>query len=114
MSVEPMTEPAVADQINQLGALMSKGAVKEAADLLAHLRSRWRHDTRDFSAGDVSRLQQQAKAVNEALISEVDATLENTFGYSSFRPGQREIIEAAVTGQDCIGIMPTGAGKSLT
>lgn len=39
--------------------------------------------------------------------------LKNTFGYSSFRRGQREIIEHIAGGQDVLGIMPTGAGKSL-
>src|SRR5947209_8152962 len=36
------------------------------------------------------------------------------FGYQTFRPGQREIIDAVLAGRDCIGVMPTGAGKSLT
>jgi ATP-dependent DNA helicase RecQ len=36
------------------------------------------------------------------------------FGIRKFRPGQRELIEAVLTGRDAIGIMPTGAGKSLT
>jgi ATP-dependent DNA helicase RecQ len=36
------------------------------------------------------------------------------FGIREFRPGQRDLIEAALTGRDAIGIMPTGAGKSLT
>jgi ATP-dependent DNA helicase RecQ len=40
--------------------------------------------------------------------------LESVFGYSEFRPGQREIIDAVLAGRDCIGLMPTGAGKSLT
>jgi len=40
--------------------------------------------------------------------------LESLFGYETFRPGQREIIDAVLTGRDCIGLMPTGAGKSLT
>ena len=40
--------------------------------------------------------------------------LESVYGYSTFRPGQREIIEAVLAGRDCIGLMPTGAGKSLT
>jgi ATP-dependent DNA helicase RecQ len=40
--------------------------------------------------------------------------LENVFGYTDFRPGQRTIIEAVLAGRDCIGVMPTGAGKSLT
>src|SRR5206468_2932691 len=40
--------------------------------------------------------------------------LETIFGYREFRPGQRRIIDAVLTGRDCIGVMPTGAGKSLT
>ncbi len=40
--------------------------------------------------------------------------LRSVFGYESFRPGQREVIEAVLAGRDCIALMPTGAGKSLT
>ena len=40
--------------------------------------------------------------------------LKSLFGYQAFRPGQREIIDAVLAGRDCIGLMPTGAGKSLT
>lgn len=40
--------------------------------------------------------------------------LRDVFGYDEFRPGQRLIIEAVLEGQDSIGVMPTGAGKSLT
>lgn len=36
------------------------------------------------------------------------------FGIHGFRPGQREIIEAVFRGRDVLGILPTGAGKSLT
>src|SRR5256885_2942652 len=36
------------------------------------------------------------------------------FGVQTFRPGQRELIEAALTGRDALGILPTGGGKSLT
>jgi ATP-dependent DNA helicase RecQ len=43
-----------------------------------------------------------------------DDILHTVFGYDSFRPGQREIIEAVLAGRDCVGVMPTGAGKSLT
>ncbi|HUF12488.1 MAG TPA: ATP-dependent DNA helicase RecQ [Longimicrobiales bacterium] len=42
------------------------------------------------------------------------AILRDTFGYESFRPGQETIIDAVLGGHDCIGVMPTGAGKSLT
>src|SRR4051812_31353906 len=44
----------------------------------------------------------------------LDRALRDTFGYDSFRPGQREVIEAVLAGRDCIAVMPTGAGKSLT
>tara|TARA_B100001123_G_scaffold65537_2_gene72697 strand:- start:4171 stop:6303 length:2133 start_codon:yes stop_codon:yes gene_type:complete len=40
--------------------------------------------------------------------------LRDVFGYDEFRPGQLEVIEAVLAGQDCIALMPTGAGKSLT
>ncbi len=40
--------------------------------------------------------------------------LRDVFGYQDFRPGQLEVIEAVVKGRDCIALMPTGAGKSLT
>jgi ATP-dependent DNA helicase RecQ len=36
------------------------------------------------------------------------------FGVRAFRPGQRELIEAVLSGRDAIGVMPTGSGKSLT
>ncbi len=39
--------------------------------------------------------------------------LKNYFGYSSFREGQELLIEAILTGRDVLGIMPTGAGKSV-
>lgn len=40
--------------------------------------------------------------------------LKSAFGYHHFRPGQLEIIDAVLRGSDCIAVMPTGAGKSLT
>lgn len=43
-----------------------------------------------------------------------EQVLRGVFGYESFRPGQAEVIEAVLSGADCIGVMPTGAGKSLT
>ena len=40
--------------------------------------------------------------------------LRDVFGFTTFRPGQRQIIDAVLDGSDCIAVMPTGAGKSLT
>jgi len=42
------------------------------------------------------------------------SVLKKTFGYESFRPGQKELIDNVMAGKDSIGIMPTGAGKSVT
>ena len=41
-------------------------------------------------------------------------TLEKHWGYSSFRPLQEDIIHAVLNGQDTLGLMPTGGGKSIT
>jgi ATP-dependent DNA helicase RecQ len=40
--------------------------------------------------------------------------LRDVFGYADFRPGQQVVIDAILAGRDCIALMPTGAGKSLT
>ena len=39
--------------------------------------------------------------------------LKRVFGYDTFRPLQREIMEASLSGHDVLAILPTGAGKSL-
>ena len=40
-------------------------------------------------------------------------TLKSYFGYPSFRPGQDRMVEALLAGRDALGVMPTGAGKSI-
>lgn len=43
----------------------------------------------------------------------LEATLKEEFGYDTFRPGQRELIEKVLAGKKAMGIMPTGGGKSI-
>ncbi len=43
----------------------------------------------------------------------IRAEAARRFGITRFRPGQRELIENALAGRDALGILPTGAGKSL-
>lgn len=45
--------------------------------------------------------------------SMIEETLEKQFGFNSFRPLQKESIEAIMCGEDLLTILPTGGGKSL-
>jgi len=36
------------------------------------------------------------------------------WGHEAFRPGQSEVVRAVLSGRDCLAVMPTGAGKSVT
>ena len=42
-----------------------------------------------------------------------DEILRQYFGYSQFRQGQKTLIDSILAGKDTLGIMPTGAGKSI-
>jgi ATP-dependent DNA helicase RecQ len=44
---------------------------------------------------------------------DLERTLHERFGLERFRPGQREVIEQVLRGQDVLCVMPTGGGKSL-
>jgi ATP-dependent DNA helicase RecQ len=48
------------------------------------------------------------------VTEDIHGVLREVFGFDSFLPGQREVIEAVMAGKDCIAVMPTGGGKSLT
>ncbi|MCZ7533917.1 MAG: ATP-dependent DNA helicase [Acidimicrobiia bacterium] len=73
----------------------------------------------DDAQAQTSPVGQQARLIPDRDPVVVDdATLlrelKDTFGYDEFRAGQRDVIEAALASKDCLAVMPTGSGKSLT
>ena len=43
----------------------------------------------------------------------LEQSLHRHFGWSAFRPGQRPVVEAVLSGRDALAVLPTGGGKSL-
>jgi len=97
------------------GLLDPAGA--ECRGELVRLRQLWRRSPQLFSTRTLAVLRAIAAQVDRmapaAAAADLERALESTFGYRSFRPGQRELIEAVLGGRDALGVMPTGAGKSL-
>ena len=74
---------------------------------LEALRSHYRSEPARFTPALLAELKALANP-------DLKDRLKDTFGFDTFRPGQEEIIRAVLAGRDCLGVMPTGAGKSLT
>ena len=68
-----------------------------------------------FRAGRLAPITRIALPHEQSVTSRTpEGVLRDVFGFDEFRPGQREVIDAVLAGKDCIALMPTGAGKSLT
>ncbi|HEX4334837.1 MAG TPA: ATP-dependent DNA helicase RecQ [Polyangiaceae bacterium] len=120
-----MTHEELTRDIDELSGAWAAGDPGDATlrancrERLERLRNVYRTQPDAFAADQVLML----KAVADGLrlpsptgtgrLSAREA-LKATFGYDAFRPGQEAIIDAILAGRDCIGVMPTGAGKSLT
>jgi ATP-dependent DNA helicase RecQ len=104
--------PPVSAEIERLRALLAQGASAECRRGLESLRARYRTEIALFDAEAIAALKRLASALE--VPPDLESALKATFGYSTFRPGQQAIIEAVLAGRDVVGIMPTGAGKSLT
>jgi ATP-dependent DNA helicase RecQ len=88
---------------------------RRVASALRGLRSRFLREPAAFSPTAIAALKVLADEVRRS-VDQIDLTgaLKSSFGFDAFRAGQVEIIRALLAGRDCVGIMPTGAGKSLT
>jgi len=105
----PASPEDIAREVAELAELLVKGDQFLCARRLSSLRSLYRKRPEWFDEGTMAAL----KEVSASLRSP-EEVMKSVFGYHSFRPGQKEIIEAVLAGRDCVGVMPTGAGKSLT
>ncbi|TAK56430.1 MAG: ATP-dependent DNA helicase RecQ [Gammaproteobacteria bacterium] len=85
---------------------------------LETLRSRYREAPLLFTPETLQLLRQAGERAKQLRFDDSGgralAALKEVFGYPTFRAGQLEIIQAVMTGRDCLGVMPTGAGKSVT
>jgi ATP-dependent DNA helicase RecQ len=85
---------------------------------LDRLRQRYRETPLLFTPETLALLREASARARQSRIADSAgpalAVLKDVFGYPSFRPGQSEIIEAVMAGRDCLAVMPTGAGKSVT
>ncbi len=85
---------------------------------LERLRRCYRSTPSLFTREILELLLQAAERVKQAHTEQLDAraltVLKAVFGYPTFRAGQLELIRAVLAGRDCLGVMPTGAGKSVT
>jgi len=127
----------ITERIALIGAQFERLAGADAAHLLEcsrelqRLRHLWRSCPERFSEQDIAHLRKLAHALKTAqrgvypsdsgdmqAVASIgpspEVVLKSVFGYSAFRPGQRELISEVLAGRDAVGIMPTGAGKSLT
>jgi ATP-dependent DNA helicase RecQ len=117
-------------EVEALAAAVADGAPPEPAlrralaERLDALRGRWREEPALFGPELVEALRAVARALavpaHGAPIPAgeraraAEQVLRDVFGHAAFRPGQKEIVQAILSRRDCLGVMPTGAGKSLT
>lgn len=117
---------ALASKVEPPGAQLPSALRADCVAELRELRLEWRRNSGAFGPEQLAMLKTIAatlegapgrrapEAMDAGARPSPQEVLSSVFGYERFRPGQRELIEAVLAGADCVGIMPTGAGKSLT
>lgn len=117
LSAEAVREATAALAQKSSGTL-TVGEQRACEAELSELRLAWKRNPSAFSTDLLEMLKKISAALAAGAVAhkETDPTavLKEAFGYDAFRPGQRQIIDTVLSGRDCIGVMPTGAGKSLT
>ena len=98
--------------IQSLRSLLDSGEREGCARALTDLRDHYRQRPAAFDPASIQALRDIAEALKAA--PDLQARLKSVFGFDTFRPGQEAVIQAVMAGRDCLAVMPTGAGKSLT
>src|ERR1700688_2698273 len=114
----PEANSRTPDDVFAEAQLLATLPPREIEPRLEALRRRYRDAPKLFVPETLALLVQAAERARCARDCAWDepalAALKAVFGYPSFRAGQCEIIRAVMAGRDCLGVMPTGAGKSVT
>ncbi len=77
---------------------------------LNELENGYRNENRKVKNDNIS---DEAITIKEKRMSTKYEILKNIFGYDTFREGQETLVDSTLSGRDVLGIMPTGAGKSI-
>ncbi|HEX7552518.1 MAG TPA: hypothetical protein VF378_03115, partial [Geothrix sp.] len=88
--------PPVPEEIERLRVLLAQGASAACRQGLEVLRARFRQDATAFGPEAIADLKALARDLE--AVPDLEAALKATFGYDTFRPGQRAIIEAVLAG----------------
>ncbi|CAD6216639.1 unnamed protein product [Miscanthus lutarioriparius] len=100
----PALSPTLA-KLEPRGSRVRVGAAPTAV-------KRWRREAGD-AAQARSGKRQLLGPIAQDLWSSPGTDEKGYFGYSTFRPYQREIIQKVLDGRDCLAVMATGSGKSI-
>ncbi len=90
----------------------------ETRGALSRLRAQFRRNPAAFPADVLAVLRELSRELGATTAAptppDLTRALHQGFGFDGFRPGQEAIVRAVLAGRDTVGVMPTGAGKSLT
>src|SRR3989338_6594085 len=101
------------DSARSAPILFLKTSARPESILWAVTRSTSNGATDTTPASMASNFSENSQNFKVKLTPDLSAVLKQAFGFSSFRPLQREIMEDSLKGRDVFALLPTGGGKSL-